>query len=138
MVKQIKTKSGKILAAEVPKDSENFDIHDNDGITYDSLSTNTIKEPWGFIDLNQKDGWHEILGKLSELTDEQCEEFVELLHENFYIEEIKCWSGKFYHHYNQSPGLMNQLMHIAKESFISLLQSQGVDTSKDYLIIKII
>ena len=67
-------------------------------------------------------------GKLSELTDKDCEEFV--YYEGF--------AGTYYNYlydsnkekYDSNYGLT------AKESFMSLLQSEGVDTSKEHLIVK--
>jgi len=150
-MEKIKTKSCNILCVEVPEEClriQNIDYPDwylydtymGDErcdliILYGKSGTlqKEIELTYGIKDL-------EILGKLSELTDEDCEEFVELLNDNFYIEEIKCWSGRFYYHYNQVPGLMNQLIYTAKQSFITLLQSEGIDTSNEdkLLIIKII
>lgn len=65
-------------------------------------------------------------GKLSELTDEDCKEFVE-----YYPQPIAV--------YRNYIGGLDQAWdcdNSAKESFISLLQSEGIDTSKEWLIIK--
>jgi hypothetical protein len=71
---------------------------------------------------------YKILGRLSELTDKDCEEFVKKMPFSF--------SDRYYKYvpYMYSP----EYVKSAKESFISLLQSQDVDTSKEWLIIKIL
>ena len=141
-MKTIKTKDKELLVVEVPKLAFYFDWNYCKK-NYDDFNNPRIQIYWeteddrvGGIVTNFKSAEDfDILGKLSELADEQCEEFVDLLHDNSYIEDIKCWSGKFYYNYKQVPGMMNQLMYTAKQSFLSLLQSEGIDTTKECLII---
>ena len=121
-MKQIKTKSEDIIILSV---SEQIPINRPDGI---------------------------ILGKLSELTDKDCEEFVEntVRCNNCYWEDcednLKTFVdmsehiGKEIYYYKGCPNCETDdyLMDISKESFTSLLQSEGIDTSKEYLIIKML
>lgn len=69
-----------------------------------------------------------VLGKLSELSEEECIGLIEYKNENpldwkFFNYQIKMFDE-------------NNIDFTAKESFISLLQSQGVDTSKHLLILE--
>lgn len=147
-MKQIKTKSGEILIAEVPEDI------DLDTLSYSTsqdlhLLTATGKD----VDIycnNIPD--IKLIGILSELTDKDCEEFVE--------NTVRCnncnWEdcednlktfvdmsehiGKEIYYYKGCPNCETDdyLMDISKESFVSLLKSEGIDTSKELLIIKIL
>lgn len=104
-MKEIQTKAGKILISQFGK--------------------NPVNTPAPEVDITKT---YKILGRLSEFTDEECEEFVE-----YYPQPIAV--------YRNYVGRLDQAWdcgNSAKKSFISLLQSQGVDTSKDYLIIKIL
>ena len=81
----------------------------------------------------------EILGKLSELTDKDCEGFVDK-----YMKLICPRKGDNYNEikfacyaYSSTHNQRTMALKSAKESFISLLQSEGVDTNKEYLIIKV-
>lgn len=105
-MKQIKTRSGDIIIISI---SEQIPINRPDGIT---------------------------LGKLSELTDKDCEEFVEITHYGGVDlgEEITQRVFKDY----LSKNKISKLIFKEKESFLSLLQSEGIDTSKEYLIIKML
>ena len=132
-MKQIQTKSGKILCVEVPKNDE-FEL---DKALYFSLynvtqgkSECTISNPT----LNCKD--LEIVGKLSELTEEDCEEFVEVTHYGG-VDIGDAITQKVFKDY-LSKNKISKLLFQSKESFISLLQSEGIDTSKkdELLIIK--
>lgn len=130
-MKQIKTKSGEILIAEVPEDI------DLDTLSYSTsqdlhLLTATGKD----VDIycnNIPD--IKLIGILSELTDEQCEEFVEF---NFPFDGQSIKIYKNYYYVPLEPWDTNPWYKSAKESFISLLQSEGIDTSKELLIIKIL
>jgi len=133
-MKQIKTKSGDIGIIEVPKLSFYFDwswqssnkidpkiqiYWETEDDRIDGIITD-FKDPKDF----------EILGKLSELTDKDCEEFVEALN-SVYLDYLNPDYAKA--DYTNEWGCNS-----TKESFISLLQSEGVDTSKEFLIIKIL
>lgn len=64
------------------------------------------------------------IGILSELADKDCEEFVKNPNQWIYFDYTK--KSKF------------NMLGSAKESFISLLESESIDTSKEYLIIKVL
>ena len=106
-MKEIQTKSGKILCVEVPEDSDVEEIIDNLNLSGDN----------------------KYLGKLSELIDEDCEEFVELLPSNMY-KNYKWPEDKV-----RLTGIQ-PINATAKESFISLLQSEGVNTEKNIIVIE--
>ena len=108
-MKEIQTKSGDILCVEVPEDSDVEEIIDNLNLS----------------------GNNKYLGKLSELIDEDCEEFVELLPSNMY-KNYKWPEDKV-----RLTGIQ-PINATAKESFISLLESEGIDTSREYLVIKVL
>lgn len=105
---QIKTKSADILAVEIP----------NYVLNWQSLD---IKLDWSA---------HKIIGKLSELTDIECKEFVEK-HPNIqYRDYMVSTLSK-----SINGWTVNWVKPTAKESFLTLLQSEGIDTSKEWLII---
>lgn len=76
------------------------------------------------IPINRPDGI--TLGKFSELTDKDCKEFVDIP-----------FKGEYWLDYDAAIDYIYELKS-AKESFISLLQSEGIDASKEYLIIKML
>lgn len=130
---QIKTESNDIIVVEVPEDSENFELHDNDGITYDSKSLDSKENPWQFIDLEK--GWYKILGKLSELDDKDLERFIENDNDGAFFGGFWEYTGpKNY----VAKGTDWKICNSIKESFISLLQSNGIDTGKELLIIEVL
>ena len=72
----------------------------------------------------------EILGKLSELIYKDCEEFVENDGDSL---------GVWYKNYNDKiDNKPPYSLETPKESFISLLQSEGIDINKEHLILKIL
>ena len=127
-MKEIQTKSGKILCVEVPDDAYSIRFIPTGDLVYkvkdepyQSL-TNVMK---GRVSITCK-----LIGKLSELTDKDCEEFVEF---NYPFDGQY---DKVFRNYLKLA--RNYLFNSAKESFISLLQSEGIDTGKEYLIIRIL
>ena len=110
----IKTQSNSIIVVEVPEDVIN----------------------WQSLDIVLDWSKHKILGKLSELEDKDLERFVK-----FSINSIRTYKnytqqrGK-----NNTPWERNEKMWLksAKQSFISLLQSEGIDTNKNLLIIEVL
>ena len=149
-MKEIQTKSGKILCLEVPDDVTWWDIVENDlggfitktldlpqqFLTYGKSSTILGKQVNNRVYYNSdsfylpKGKWN-IIGKLSELIDEDCEEFVELLPSNMY-KNYKWPEDKV-----RLTGIQ-PINATAKGSFISLLESEGIDTSREYLVIKVL
>lgn len=108
-MKEIQTKSGKILCVEIPDDTLN----------------------WQSLNITLDWSKHKIVGKLSELIDEDCEEFIELLPSNMY-KNYKWPEDKV-----RLTGIQ-PINATAKGSFISLLESEGIDTSREYLVIKVL
>ena len=105
-MKQIKTKSGDIICVE-----ENPD------------SIIAIQLLLSYRDEEFK------ISKLSELTDKDCEEFVECKTESKWFKNYAS---------SQLAGMKWFEFKSAKKSFISLLQLEGIDTSKEHLIMKIL
>lgn len=124
-MKKLQTKAGEILIVEVP---ENIDL--------DTLSYSTSQD-LHLLTTDRKDVDVycgnildiKILGKLSELTDKDCDEFVEVTGGKLNN------TGLEYRDYMSSEDSYNYYDN-SKGSFISLLQSEGIDTSKELLIIK--
>lgn len=113
-MKKIQTKSGNIRCVEIPEDSsENLKRYYNLELDGDEL-----------LYVNK------VIGKLSELTDKDCGEFVELTNTGLY--KIYDWSEKKVNELGIQP-----VTNFAKKSFLSLLESEGIDTSKEYLIIRL-
>ena len=145
-MKEIQTKSGKILCVEIPEDVTWWESIEN---ILGSFLTKVLDLPQYFLQygkVNEKGysqvyynsdnfylpkGKWNIIGKLSELTDKDCEEFVELLPSNMY-KNYKWPEDKV-----RLTGIQ-PINATAKESFISLLESEGIDTSKEYLVIKVL
>lgn len=100
-MKEIQTKAGKILISEFGK--------------------KYVNELPPEVDTTKT---YIVLGKLSELTDKDCEEFIKTSNQWVYFDYTK--QSKF------------NMLGSAKESFISLLESESIDTSKEYLIIKVL
>lgn len=128
MVKQIKTKAEDILVVEVPKSTLDIHINYNNG----SFSiNNTVIAKFGLGDSLI------ILGRLSELSDEQCKELVETFNN-----PCTRYHGKFYDYSQKyrTHTISDDLVDTAKESFITLLQSEGIDINNknELLIIKIL
>ena len=127
-MKQIKTNSKDIIVVEVPENSFNhelfYDGGTNTGIMFEPrleeyLQLQSIKFPIS-SDIKTK-----ILGKLSELKDKDLERFVEKIFEGT---DQEMYQSYYYHDsYEITP----------KQSFISLLQSNGIDTNQELLIIEI-
>lgn len=132
-MKQIKTKSKDIICVEVPEDSYDFTIYDN-GVYFKPtlIQYNEYGEinPHPSVNFKTYNLKLKIIGKLSELTDKDCEEFVEKMPFSFSDRYL------LYIPYLYSP----EHTKSAKESFMSLLQSEGIDTSKEdkLLIIKML
>lgn len=149
----IKAKSGTILVVEVPELAFYFDWKWSRAVKIALIVSSPQSPPMAsdaptiviywetednrvgcaftkFTDPNQ----FEIVGKLSELADEKCEVFVEIAHEGG-VDIGGEITQKVFKDYS-SKGQIHKLFFEAKESFISLLQSKGIDTSKEQLIIK--
>jgi hypothetical protein len=154
-MKEIQTKSGKILIVEVPKDTTWWELIENnlgDFISKElSLGKKFLQFGKGNSTYYSPDKFYcvqnyknpIILGKLSELTDKDCEELSVAYISNFNIPNV------YFNFKDYDLNDLNELLECnsvnvifpfesAKESFISLLQSEGVDISKEYLIINVL
>lgn len=123
---EITTNGITILLVEVPSVNLIFDIHDN----YLVMGTNTMDvsskkrkirngDNKGFINLNKVD-W-QILGKSTELSEEQMKEIITL------------YEGKKYKVYTGSYGKYTDKV---QESYLSLLEANGIDNNKIHLVLK--
>jgi hypothetical protein len=121
------TKINNLIVIEVPEKISKFWIH------FESISGETrISEDTNGLtawDLCLEKGLHldkyKILGKLSELSEEECEKHIQVL------KGLGEWI--FYDYIDNSPnGFMT-----AKESLISLLQSHGINTDNPNQILLI-
>ncbi|MCK9544943.1 MAG: hypothetical protein M0R03_23250, partial [Novosphingobium sp.] len=119
-------KSGEIGIIEIPENSTNDLKH------YYNLELNN----------NELIYTNKVLGKLSELTDKDCEEFVQCSFpfDGQYTKTYKNYSQK--RGKDNTPWERSEKMWFisAKKSFTSLLQSESADTSNEdkLLIIKIL
>ena len=132
----IKTKVGDVGLVEVPKLAVYFDW--GYCTKHDSNNNPKIQIYWeaeddglgGIITNFIKSNQFEILDKLSQL-DKELEEFVELTNTGLF--KMYNWTEDKI----KAAGIQ-PITTSSKKSFISLLESEGVDTSKEYLIIKVI
>ena len=153
-MKEITTKSGKLLLVKVPKlafyfdweySKKNFEPDYNSKI---KIYWETLDERRGMIITNfTNSNQFEILGKFSELRDDDFEEFCEL--NNALKEAQKIFPRKdlSIHVDANNWKYTNYLfphdyyfgLQYAKDSFETLVKSQGLDDSlDDYLIIKVL
>lgn len=116
-----------LIALEVPENINKFWIH------FESISgeTRVVQDTNGLTtwDLCLEEGLHldkyKILGKLSEISEEECERFV-----------VKVMNNQHYQNYNYKS-IVDRWVKTAKESFISLLQSNGIDTNNQNTLLLI-
>ena len=76
-----------------------------------------------------RNGWT-VIGRLSELTDKDCEEFVELTPTGLF--KLYSWSEEKVDNLGIQP-----MTNFAKESFMSRIKYAGVDVSDDDFIVKL-
>lgn len=110
-----------LIVVEVPDDAYDFKIW-RTGITMDRSGVYyVICKPRNerVAKFSEKENI-EILGTLSDLSEEECSRFV----------------SKGYSKYKNYKEIYEYNFETAKESLISLLQSDGVDTTKNLLIIE--
>ena len=107
MIKELKTNSNLIICVEVPDDVRN----------------------WQSVDVSLDWNKHKLLGLLKDLTDSDVGKFVELTNTGLYKNYI--WSDL-----KVKETCIQPLSNSAKQSFISLLQSEGVDVSKNIIVIE--
>ena len=143
-MKEIKTINGTILAINVPEEISKFWIH------FESISgeTRVAQDTNGLTtwDLCLEKGLHldkyKILGKLSELSEEECKKFIVFddWSDDYEPHKYKgCFSN--YLNFDENEEVINYDEKVgfdaAKESLISLLQSQGVDTKNENTLLLI-
>lgn len=128
-MKTIKTQNKELIVVEVPEDAYDF-ILQNRLVTCILYTDNEKSDNIIRFDeiLNC-----EILGKLSELPEEECSRFVEKIEKPAqYRSEFP--NGKIPYYKSYTDGYYYSK---AKESLISLLQANGVDTSNQNTILLI-
>jgi len=151
MVK-LTAKSGDILVVEVPEDTTWWKIDNNDMGKFITETLN-LNEQFLLYGKHSKifgedipnqvyynpnnfylpEGKWEILGKLSEITNKDCEEFVEKHPNIAYRDYMASTLSKAVNGWTANWSIQS-----AKQSFISLLQSENIDTNKEWLLIKLI
>ena len=139
---KIKTNSNDLIIVEIPEDAYGFEITrycTSKFLYYKKPFITDIKEDMFlpssiFIDILNKDENVKILGKLSELSEDECSRFVEFGRNNNGLGNC-LYEGYF----NYIPNIGIKYPFItARESLISLLQSNGIDINKEYLIIEVL
>lgn len=126
-MKTIKTNNNDLILIELTKDVFYYDwIKVEEGICFYTEDINDRIHKYLLPKEIQNINQINILGKLSELTDEELENFC------YYFEDEDIWMN-----YNKTPPYI-PYRDTAKQSFISLLQSEGMDTSKEILLIEIL
>ena len=116
-MKEVTTNNQTILLVEVPEDASDFRI---DYASIIVLSWATTNEN-GSIELSS--GKWVILGKSTELSEEQMKEILPI-----YEGAIRG-----YRIYTQRPDLLTKDI---QESYLSLLEANGIDNNKSHLVLK--
>ena len=137
---KIKTQSNDLIIIEIPEDFYNYEIEARGwSLIHGAVYLLYAKTPNGKKDWNRvfildhkpyNEDKYKILGKLSELEDKDFEKFVEFIphRESDY---------NLYRNYLKLA--KNYILGSAKQSFTSLLQSNGIETeNKDYLIVEVL
>lgn len=138
-MKQIKTASNDVVVAEIPKSAYDFWLSFDAVCFKTSTGYDWVKGRDCFIENYTKTLQYtsKIIGKLSELSEEECSRFV-----FEYSSKTNTFdkSGFQNYLYTSSVWSFSKFKFTAKESLISLLQSNGVNTSKsdELLIIEIL
>lgn len=114
-MKEIQTNGITLLLVEVPEDASDFRI---DYASIIVLSWATTNEN-GSIELSS--GKWVILGKSTELSEEQMKEIMTL------------YEGKKYKVYTGSYGKYTDKV---QQSYLSLLEANGIDNNKSHLVLK--
>ncbi|MGV8961953.1 MAG: hypothetical protein ACOH2V_01050 [Candidatus Saccharimonadaceae bacterium] len=118
-----------LLVIEVPEDAHDFS---------NKVISNRIDYATGYNEVQILKSqtlsgyWDEtlkILGLVNELTEKSCERFVKLTNTGLYISYL--WADDKVKDMGIQP-----LLGTAKESFLSLLESNKIDTSKNLLLIE--
>lgn len=120
----ITTSKGEFIFVEVPEDAENFTLHDNESITFDSkIEEDLTKEYWGYRSIN-KDSYEKIISTTKDITEEQAQLICPFI-ESQYV-------------YQNFMGLLDQAWDCgtAIQSLQSLIKANNLDINNNYLIIK--
>lgn len=128
-MKTIKTQSNSILVVEVPEGAKKYEY-----IEYYKKYVDHVMNFRDYIVFKDSNPYCSvILGKLSELENEELEKFVENDYDGAYFGGFWEYTGpKNY----TAKGTDWKICNSTKESFISLLQSNEIDTSKELLILE--
>ena len=127
-MKKLKTQSNDLIIVEVPEDAYDFKI-EVDYLIYRDNKTSIWNEGTPIqIPDNSK-----ILGKLSELEDNELERFCHKMVQNDPPDQEIKFRGNWYNYLDY-----NKYESSPKQSFISLLQSNGTDINKELLVIEVL
>lgn len=110
-MKEIKTNDITILLVEVPEDAKLLQITQNASGRNLSYKVNNTPHPFGYTHIKLPEGNYQILGKSTELSEEQMKEIV----------ERKDW-------------LWGKMTYLS--SYLSLLEANGIDSNKIHLVLK--
>ena len=118
-MKEITTNGITILLVEVPEDATRF-VTDWKFLIVDIFSPTQKMIPI-------PEGQYQILGKSTELSEEQMKEICP-----------KCIGLSVYPDYNFKPTRLVALkfFHTVQESYLSLLEANGIDNNKIHLVLK--
>ena len=130
----VETKNNKkVFLIEVPTDLYWFrykEMPDGELQLVASVRDNSCNDGTCYFNENPKG---EILGLLKYLSEEQCKKFVE-------SKRIKkSWNSDMsdvYINY-KSDHVTNMYTELSQESFVTLLESKGIDTNKNLLVIEL-
>jgi len=135
-MKEINLPSGNYLFVEVPDNAYDFDFK-TIGITMDRSGSLyiTYKPKRNLIAIGKESDTFEIISTTKDITEEQAERIVEFKLETLYPEGFEpLTTGGFRNYEIYSSPYYN--IRNAKKSIQSLIQANGLDVNKNYLIIK--
>ena len=127
MIKEVNLPSGNYLFVEVPDDSYDFEIIDNDGLIYwvkDCVESTNLRT----VSLEKAD--YKIISTTNDITEEQCESIVGKKFGDGYYQFIKEGMMRVASMRHSFP------FDTAKESLQSLIQANNLNIENNYLIIQ--
>ena len=127
-MKEIKLPSGNYIFVEVSDDAKVKD-YDIDKAIYTNLYN--LKKGESANTLSQKEEDFKIISTTKDITEEECKKYVEGFFKHDLSQNFDCWKN-----YYNSSGLTYSKA-TAKKSLQSLIQANGLDVNKNYLILKL-
>lgn len=132
---EFKTSNGKFCLLQVNKDYSNFRIIDSDVNEGERLVIFKWNNQHSMFDEQYQ--WllnHQIIGFISELTEEQCQEVVE----EIYIQGMFSDEYVYKNYLSKEETNEYNCFTLAKYSFKSLCESLNVDLTQNWLLIKML